>query len=128
MMETLNDDNLCTNLSEGTGTGCPVTSKYGRTPPKKYGGVVRQQEQQQHLVIDGETCGCVKSFCYLGDILDGDGGAELASTANKWWMKFQTLLPFLICRVCPPEMKSRVYASCVGTSMIYGSETRLLAR
>ena len=27
------------NPSEDTGTGCPVTSNYGRTPPKKHGGV-----------------------------------------------------------------------------------------
>ena len=25
-------------------------------------------------MVDGETYGCVKSFCYLGDTLDGDGG------------------------------------------------------
>ena len=30
------------NPSEETGTGCPVTSKYGRTPPNKHGGVGRQ--------------------------------------------------------------------------------------
>ena len=27
------------NPSEETGTGCPVTSKYGGTPPNKHGGV-----------------------------------------------------------------------------------------
>ena len=31
------------NPSEETGTGWPVTSKYGRTPPNKHGGVGRQQ-------------------------------------------------------------------------------------
>ena len=31
------------NDSEETGTGCPVTSKYGRTPPNKHGCVGRQQ-------------------------------------------------------------------------------------
>ena len=31
------------NPSEQTGTECPVTSKYGRTPPNKHGGVGRQQ-------------------------------------------------------------------------------------
>ena len=35
------------NPSEETGTGCPVSSKYGRTPPNKHGGVGRQQQQQQ---------------------------------------------------------------------------------
>ena len=35
------------NHSEETETGCPVTSKYGRTPPNKHGGVGQQQQQQQ---------------------------------------------------------------------------------
>ena len=33
------------NPSEETGTGCPVTSKYGRTPPNKHGGVGQQQQK-----------------------------------------------------------------------------------
>ena len=33
------------NHSEETGTGCPVTSKYGRTPPNKHGGMGKQQHQ-----------------------------------------------------------------------------------
>ena len=51
-------------------------------------GVGRQQQQQQEvdlaedLMVDGETYECVKSFCYLGDTLDGDGGADLAATAR----------------------------------------------
>ena len=32
-------------------------------------------------MVDGETYECVKSFCYLGDTLDEDGGAVLAATA-----------------------------------------------
>ena len=38
-----------------------------------------------------ETYGCVKSFCYLEDTLDGDGGADLAATARiiNGWMKFR---------------------------------------
>ena len=35
------------NPSEETATGCSATSKYGRTPPNKHGGVGRQQQQQQ---------------------------------------------------------------------------------
>ena len=37
------------NPSEETGTGSPVTSKYGRTPPTKHGGV--GQQQQQHDLV-----------------------------------------------------------------------------
>ena len=32
------------NPSEETGTGFPVTSKYGRTPPSRHRGVGRQQQ------------------------------------------------------------------------------------
>ena len=43
-------------------------------------------------------------------------------------MKFRELLPFLPSRgpLPPLEMKGRVYASCVRSSMTYGSETRPL--
>ena len=76
----------------------------------------------------GETYECVESFCYLGDPLDGDSGADLAATARiiNGWMKFRELLPFLTSRAPPLEMKCRVYASCVRSSMTYGSETRPL--
>ena len=54
---------------------------------------------------DGEAYECVKSFCYLGDTLDGDGGADLAATARirNGWMKFGELLPFLTSRTPPIE-------------------------
>ena len=68
---------------------------------------------------------CVKIFCYLGDTLDGVARTDLAATARirNGWMKFRELLPFLTSRAPPLEMKGRVYASCVRSSMTYGSET-----
>ena len=33
-------------------------------------------------MVGGETYGCVKRVCYLGDLLDGDGGADLAATSR----------------------------------------------
>ena len=79
-------------------------------------------------MVDGETYECVKSFCYLGDILDGDGGADLAATTRirNGWVKFRELFPFLTSRAPSLEMIGRVYASCVRSSMTYGSETRPL--
>ena len=78
--------------------------------------------------MDGETYECVKSICYLGDTLDGDGGVDPAATAriSNGWMKFRELFPFLTSRDPPLQMKVRVYASCVRSSMTYGSETRPL--
>ena len=72
-------------------------------------------------MVEGETYGCVKSFCYLGDTLDGNG-ADLAATSRNGWMKFRGLLPFLT-SAHRLEMKAQVYACCVRRSMTYGSET-----
>ena len=33
-------------------------------------------------MVDGETYGCVKSFCYLGDTLDGDDGEYFVATTR----------------------------------------------
>ena len=91
-------------------------------------GTMQEADLAEDLMVDEETYGCVNSFCYLGDTLDGDGGADLSSTARirNGWMKFRELLPFLTSRAPPMEMKGRVYASCVRSSMTYGNETRPL--
>ena len=69
-----------------------------------------------------------KELLLSGDTLGGDGGADLAATARirNGWMKFRDLLPFLTSRAPPLEINGRVYASCVRSSMTYGSETRPL--
>ena len=79
-------------------------------------------------MVDGETYGCVKSFCYLGYPLDGDRGTDLAATVRirNGWMKFREIFPFLTSRAPPLEMKGRVYVSCVRSSMTYANETRPL--
>ena len=66
-------------------------------------------------MVDGETYGCVKRCCYLGDTLDGDVEADLDATTRirNGFMQFRELLPFLTSRDLPLEMKGRVYASCV---------------
>ena len=91
-------------------------------------GTIQEVDLAEDLMVDGETYACVKSLCYLGDTLDGDGGADHAATARitNGWMKFRELLPFLTFRAPPLEMKGRVYANCVRSSMTYGSETRPL--
>ena len=89
---------------------------------------IQEADLAEDLVVDGETYGCVKSFCYLADTLDGDGGADLAATARirNGWMKFRELLPFLTSRAPPLEMNGRVYSGCVRSSMTYENDTRPL--
>ena len=92
---------------------------------RRYDGTIQEVDLAEDLMVDGETYQCVKRFCYLVGTLDGDGGEDLAVTARirNGWMKFRELFPFLTSRAPPLEMKGRVYASCVRSSMTYGSET-----
>ena len=91
-------------------------------------GTIQEVDLADDLMVDGETYECIKSFCYLGDTLEGDGGADLSATARirNGWMKFRDLFPFLTSKAPSLEMRGRVYASCVRSSMIYGSETLLV--
>ena len=79
----------------------------------------------ENLEVDGQRYGVVSSFCYLGDVVDGGGGADAAITARirSGWSKFQELSPFLTSRAPSLKLKGRVFNSCVRSSMLYGSET-----
>ena len=87
-------------------------------------GTIQEAALGEDLMVEGETYGCVNSFCYLGDTLDGNG-ADLAATSRirTGWIKFRELLPFLTSRAPRLEMKAQVYASCLRSSITYGSET-----
>ena len=90
---------------------------------------IQETDLAEDLVVDGETYGCVKRFCYQGDTLDRDVGADIAVGARiiSVWTKFQELLSFMTSIAPQLEMKGRVYtASCVRISMICGSDTRPL--
>ena len=73
---------------------------------KRCDGTIQEADLVGDLVVDGETYGYVKNFCYLVDTLDGDGGADLGVTARirNGWMKFRELFPFLTSRSPPLEM------------------------
>ena len=85
-------------------------------------GTIQEADLSEDLLVDGETYGCVNSFCYLGETLDGDGGADLAAIARirNGWMKFRELLLFRTFRDLPVGDER---SSCVRNSMTYGSET-----
>ena len=55
--------------------------------------LTRNSDLAEDLVVEGETYGCVKSFCYLGDTLDRDGGTDISATVRiiNEWMKFMIL-------------------------------------
>jgi len=85
----------------------------------------RQSYNEGHagtLVNGIET---VQSFCYLGDVLQSDGGCDIAVTerVRKGWFKFRELSGVLCNRRLPLGMKGVLYRSCVRTVLTYGSET-----
>ena len=48
---------------------------------------IQEADLAEDLMVDGETYGCVKRFCYREDTLDRDGEVDLAATArirNGW--------------------------------------------
>ena len=59
-------------------------------------GTIQEIYLAEDLMVDGETYGYVKSLCYLGDTLDGDGGVDLAATARirNGWMKSESFCHF----------------------------------
>ena len=90
------------------------------------GGVQQASTSSNDIEIDsGMKLEKVTKFCYLGDMLDAKGGADLAITTRIRcaWGKFGELTPFLTSKGVSLRMKGQVYRSCVRSVMIYGSET-----
>jgi len=57
----------------------------------------------------------VDKFCYLGDMLSVDGGADAAVEARIriGWNKFRQLVPLLTIRDISLIRRGRLYSSCV---------------
>ena len=73
----------------------------------------------EDLVVDGETFGCVKILCYLGDTLDGGGGLDLLQQLRikSGWKHFRDFAIFDI--QISPARDDLVYASRVRINIIY---------
>lgn len=84
-----------------------------------------ERERRERVELAGESFSCVEEFCYLGDMISAGGGAEASSVARirSGWRKFRELLPLLTTRGLSFRVKGRLYAACVRSVMLYGSET-----
>ena len=54
------------NPSEETRTGCPVTLKYGKTPPIKHEHVGRQQQHDDNIFLYKTNC---INICHVEDYM-----------------------------------------------------------
>ena len=64
----------------------------------------------------------VDNFCYLGDMIQRDGGCDGAvrDRVRKGWSKFRELSTVLCNRRIPLKMRGVLYRTCVRTVMMYG--------
>jgi len=89
----------------------PNLCQRGRNPTPAH---QPDQPKQEYIVVDSKEYESVEQFCYLGDMLSTDGGAEAALTAwiRKGLIKFRDFAPFVASGISLPKLKSTVYAIC----------------
>ena len=82
-------------------------------------------ENKKEIVLGQESLECVDKFCYLGDMIGAGGGAGDAVRARVRcaWGKFNELKPILTVRGASLRLKGKIYAACVQSVMVYGSDT-----
>ena len=81
-----------------------------------------------YIILDignGVSLEKVDKFCCLGDMLDADGGCNLAVMARvrSAWKKFCEYLSILTRKGLSLKLKGKVYATCVRSCLMHVSET-----
>ena len=74
------------------------------------------KDKIKDLVLEnGEVIEGVGQFCYLGDVLNGEGGSSMASInrVRSGWKKFRELSGVLTNKKVALRLKGRVHAACV---------------
>ena len=82
-------------------------------------------DNAEKVILAGCNIEVVDRFCYLGNMLDAGGGAESSTITRvrSRWKKFRELLPLLNSNTTSLKVRWELYASCVCSVMLYGSET-----
>ena len=77
------------------------------------------------IMIDNKEIDVVDKFCYLGDMISAEGGAEesIATRIRCGWKKFRELLPLLTTKGFSLRSKGAFYQACIRSVIVYGGET-----
>ena len=79
----------------------------------------------EEVMLAGCNLEVVDRLCYLGDMLDAGRGAESSpiTRVRSGWKKSRELLPLLTTKATSLKVRWELYAFCVCSVMLYGSET-----
>ena len=74
------------------------------------------------IVVEGGVIGVVTQFCYLGDVLDSEGGAERAVRARvaAAWGKWREISWLSLNKSIPLARRGMVFDACIRSVMLYG--------
>ena len=87
-------------------------------------GDLVEVNQGEKVKLGNNEVEIVKEFCYLGDMLETEGGVEVAVTARvrAGWRKFKEISGMLCGRDVLMKIKGQLYKACVRSAMCYGAE------
>ena len=88
------------------------------------------QHVNDSIQLECGTIEEVKSFCYLGDILQCEGGVERAVRAriSQAWMKWREISSLLCNRSVSVGRRAMVYQACIRSVLLYAAETWALTQ
>ena len=81
-------------------------------------------DQEEKVKLGSDEVEIVKEFCYLGDMLETEGGVEAAVAARVrvGWRKFKEISGMLCGGDVSMKIKGQLYKACVRSAMCYGAE------
>ena len=87
------------------------------------GEVRKVNKDKVNSIVEGVEL--VENFCYLGDVIQKDGGCGKAvrERVRKGWLKFKELSGVLCNRRIALKMRGVLYRACVRTVMMFGCES-----
>ena len=85
---------------------------------------------EECVVVEGGVVGVVTQFRYLGDVLDTEGGAEMAvrTRVAAAWGKWREISGLLLNKGIPLARRGMVFEACIRSVMLYGRETWALTK
>ena len=84
-----------------------------------------ERREDDSIVLESATLEEVENFCYLGNVLDSEGGKEMAvrRRVEVAWQKWREISSLLVNSGIPVKSRANVYEACIRPVMLYGSET-----